>query len=88
MWMKIEQRPLVSEIRNFLCQFGRPPPLRLPRQNHENREKSLKCTKNDQFRQNDFLNTAQFHSCYTPFDAELHLEFFELVGMFVTRFVL
>ena len=64
------------------------PAPRLPRQNHEIRGKSLKCTKNDQFRQIDFLNTAQFHSSYTPFDAELHLEFFELVGMFVTRFVL
>ena len=35
--------------------------------------KNLKCTKNDQFRQIDFLNTAYFHASYTPFDAELNL---------------
>ena len=49
--------------------------------------KTPKCTKNDQFRQIDFLNTVYFHSSYTLFDVELHVEFFELVFMFVTRVV-
>ena len=64
------------------------PPTVLQRQNRENREKSPKCTKNDQFRQIDFLNTAYFHSSYTSFDAELHAEFFELSCMFVARFII
>ena len=84
--MKTEKRPLVSEIWNFHVDSIGPAPL-LPRQNCENREKSPKCTKNDRFRQIDFLNTAQFLSSYTPFDAELHVEFCELVSMFVTLFV-
>ena len=37
---------------------------------------------------NDFLNTVYFRSSYTAFDAELHLEFFELVYMFVTWFII
>ena len=64
------------------------PPTVLQRQNRENREKSPKCTKNDQFRQTESLNLAYFHSSYTSFDAELQVEFFELLGMFVTLFVL
>ena len=43
---------------------------------------------NDQFRQIDFLNTIYFHSSYTSFDAELHLQFFEIINKFVTRSVL
>ena len=64
------------------------PPTVFPRQNQENRGKSPKCTKNDQFRQIDFLNTALIHSNYTPIDAELHAKFFELICMFVALFVL
>ena len=54
----------------------------------ENRGKTPKCTKNDPFRQIYFLNTACFHSNYTPFDAELHAKFFEIVCKFLTRSVL
>ena len=82
--MKIEERHLVSGRGSFPCQFHRPRPPVLPRPNRENREKAPKCTKNDHFRQICFLNTAYFHSNYTPIDAELHVEFFEPTFMCVT----
>ena len=75
-------------IWSFLCKFDRPRPLFCRDKIEKIRKKSPKCTENDQFRQIDFLTTAYFHSNYRPFDAELHAEFFELIYMFVRRFVL
>ena len=75
--MKIEKRPL----------FDRPRP-RFAATKSWKSGKTPKCTKNDQIRQIYFLNTAYFHLSYTPFNAELNLEFFELICMFVTCFVL
>ena len=63
------------------------PAPRFPAKNSWKSEKNPKCTKNDQFRQIDFLNTAYFYLSHTPFDAESHVEFFEPICMFVTRFI-
>ena len=51
------------------------PAHRLDRQN---REKTPKWPKNDQFRQIHFLTKHCFGSIYTPFDAELQMGFFEI----------
>ena len=78
----------MSESEAFCANSIGPAPCFAATKSRKSGKKSPKCTETDQFRLSDFLTTAYFHSSYTPFDAELHAEFFELICMFVRRFVL
>ena len=64
-----------------------PPPVRRDKI-EENREKALKWSKNDQFRQIHFLNKQFWYLNYTSIDAEWQKTFFEITCRFVTGFVL
>ena len=52
------------------------------------REKTPKWPGNDQFRQFHFLIKRFFGTNYTPFEAKLQMEFFEITYRFVGCFVL
>ena len=54
----------------------------------QNREKTRKCREKDRFRQFHFWTKRFLRSSFTAFDAELQMEFFEIICKFVGRLVL
>ena len=78
----LESAPGVVNVK-LLVRTGLAPPTDICARIEKKWRKSVKWTKNDQFRQFHFLNQAHFDSNYTSNDAELQVEFFETISIVV-----